>query len=84
MQIGILHRRDGLSRLDRGLQKRFYAGFTHSNLDQTPLQDHQLVGLSRGDFEPDKQHLRFNRIWMVANNESSASSLGQKSERLVG
>jgi len=81
MQIGLLHRRDGLSCLDRGLQKRFCAGFTHSNPDQTPRQHHQQAVQSRGAFEPDKQDLRFNRIWMVANNESSASSLGQKSAR---
>ena len=81
IQIGLLHRRDGHGRLDRGLQKHFYAGLTHSKLDQTPLQDHQQAVQSRGAFEPDKQHLRFNRIWMVANNESSASSLGQKSAR---
>ena len=65
-------------------RKRFYAGFTHSNPDQTPRQHHQQAVQSRGAFEPDKQDLRFNRIWMVANNESNASSLGQTSARLVG
>jgi len=81
MQIGLLHRRDGLDRLDGGLQKLFYAGFTHSNPGQAPLQHHQQGVKSRGAFEPDKQNLRLNRIWMVANNESSASSPGQKSAR---
>jgi hypothetical protein len=45
------------------------------------MQHHQQAVQSRWAFDPDKQHLRFNRIWMVANNESSASSLGQKSVR---
>ena len=84
MQISFLHRRDGLDRLDGGLQKHFYAGFTQSNPSQAPRQHHQQAVKSRGAFEPDKQNLRLNRIWMVANNESSASSLGHKSARLVG
>jgi hypothetical protein len=65
----------------------FKSTFTQASPIQTQINTSArppASGAEPGAFEPDKQHLRFNRIWMVANNESSASSLGQKSARLVG
>jgi hypothetical protein len=76
IQTGALHSRKEVLLVTTPGQWR-----THSKPERAPLQHHQQAVKSRGAFEPDKQNLRLNRIWMVANNESSASSPGQKSAR---